>query len=814
MAIASSSFLRKLALLLSFSASTIAQHESFRLVPGLDEVLTQAYHPTRPEGISFTIQDYLAEPWHALNSATHQENQPSVDCATSASGSTKYWYEEIEHNGESSFLSPSYKANYKVFRNVITDYGADNTGQNDASAAIQSAIRDGPSGGPSRDAGSMGSTGQPRIVYLPGGTYSLGAALQIYIGTVIVGDPTNPPVLKAQPGFSGDHMIYAKDPNFVGTTNFYIGMKNVVLDSTALNSSLPIALLDWGVSQATQLSNVAFNMPTSSAHVGLTTQYDYNSNVIMNDLKFTGGDVGMKLSGQQWVFKNIVFSGSKTGVIAGGTDIVFLGCQFSNGETGIDATGTSGSLTVIDSSGSALGNFLISSNSGNAGNSLILENIQNAGNTVTLDGQAIVSGNIVSTWVHGDMYSRGSAQMQRANSQMVTTARATSLLSGNKYFMKPAPTFQEYSASQILNIKNVEGTPVYGDGATDDTANINAILAMSTDCSVIYFPAGTYMVTDTIFVPAGRRIIGDAYASVISAVGAKFQDPAAVRSMIKFGYPGDVGVLQVVDMMFTVGDILPGCKIVEVNIAGSTPGDVGFWNSHIRIGGAVGSKVETKCTTGPDACKAAWGALHLTSTSSVYIENMWGWTADHDLDGTNDQVISTGRGLLVEATAGTWLVGTGFEHHTLYQYNFENAHNVFSTMQQSESAYWQGPGNLLAPAPWQDNTVASDPDFSQCAAEDALCRMGLFERIHGSSNLFLYGGCNWVFFNNGGNCNSTDGKCQKNAIQIKDSSAVYLYGANTKSTINMVLDGNNAIATEAENAGGWGGVIAAYLYSV
>ena len=85
----------------------------------------------------------------------------------------------------------------------------------------------------------------------------------------------------AQPGFSGDHIIYAKDPNFVGTTNFYIGMKNVVLDSTALNSSLSIALLDWGVSQATQLSNVAFNMPTSSAHVGLTTQYDYNSNVIM-----------------------------------------------------------------------------------------------------------------------------------------------------------------------------------------------------------------------------------------------------------------------------------------------------------------------------------------------------------------------------------------------------------------------------------------------------------------------------------------------------------------------------------------------------
>lgn len=37
-------------------------------------------------------------------------------------------------------MSSSYKANYKVFRNVVTDFGADNTGANDASAAIQEAI--------------------------------------------------------------------------------------------------------------------------------------------------------------------------------------------------------------------------------------------------------------------------------------------------------------------------------------------------------------------------------------------------------------------------------------------------------------------------------------------------------------------------------------------------------------------------------------------------------------------------------------------------------------------------------------------------
>ncbi len=268
----------------------------------------------------------------------------------------------------------------------------------------------------------MGTTGQPAIVYLPGGTYLLKHALQLYVGTVLVGDPTNPPVLKAASGFSGDHMIYAKDPNYGGTINFYIGIKNIVLDSTGLDPATSITLLDWTVSQATQLANVQFNMaPNPTSHIGLSTQYDYNSNIIVvsedsvhsmesqtltinkNDLRFNGGNVGMKLNGQQWVFKNIVFSGTNTGVIAGGTDIIFLGCQFNNGHTGIDATGTSGSLTVVDSSASGLEHFVIAGQSDGAGNSLILENVQNTGATVTVDGKPLVSGSIANTWVRGSL---------------------------------------------------------------------------------------------------------------------------------------------------------------------------------------------------------------------------------------------------------------------------------------------------------------------------------------------------------------------------------------------------------------------------
>ena len=130
--------------------------------------------------------------------------------------------------------------------------------------------------------------------------------------------------------------------------------------------------------------------------------------------------------------------------------------------------------------------------------------------------------------------------------------------------------------------------------------------------------------------------------------------------------------------------------------------------------------------------------MHLTASSSAYIENMWGWTADHDLDGGHDQNIATGRGFLVEATSATWLHGTASEHNTLYQYNFNNAANVFIGMQQCETPYWQGTGSSsLAPAPWSTLSSYSDPTFTNCGSGDAQCRMAWFARISGCSNLFF-----------------------------------------------------------------------------
>jgi glucan 1,3-beta-glucosidase len=253
---------------------------------------------------------------------------------------------------------------------------------------------------------------------------------------------------------------------------------------------------------------------------------------------------------------------------------------------------------------------------------------------------------------------------------------------------------------------------------------------------------------------------------------------------------------------------------MEVNLAGVAPGDVAIWNSHFRVGGAMGSTAGD-CYDLSAPCQAAFMHLHIAPSAQVYIENMWGWTADHNLDAGPSEYVSTGRGLLVEATRGTWLVGTAFEHNTLYQYNFAGAENVFVGMQQCETPYWQGIGTAyMAPEPWTVNYTIYDPDFANCAAGDANCRMAWFALVQGGSNLYFYGSGFWTFFNNYGNCQGPSGSCQSNAIGVTNDplpTSMYWYNLNTKSIINVIVEMGTPTATQADNPGSWGAVIGAYL---
>lgn len=125
--------------------------------------------------------------------------------------------------------------------------------------------------------------------------------------------------------------------------------------------------------------------------------------------------------------------------------------------------------------------------------------------------------------------------------------------------------------------------------------------------------------------------------------------------------------------------VAPGAIVMEWNVNSPQQGGAGMWDSHIRyvmcpfplpkylhhhlfrLGGAAGTNLQTNCPSGSDSnsCFAAFMGLHLTTQSNAYLEGTWVWLADHDLDGTEQLTLFSGRGILSESQGPVWLIGTG-----------------------------------------------------------------------------------------------------------------------------------------------------------
>ena len=86
------------------------------------------------------------------------------------------------------------------------------------------------------------------------------------------------------------------------------------------------------------------------------------------------------------------------------------------------------------------------------------------------------------------------------------------------------------------------------------------------------------------------------------------------------------------------------------------------------------------------------------------------------------------------------------------------------------------------------------------------------------ANIFIYGSAFWTFYNGylGGNsgddqrCQST--YCQTNAVDVQNTGALYWFNLNTHASLNMLTSNGSALVTVNNNAGSWGGVVAAFLY--
>lgn len=221
----------------------------------------------------------------------------------------------------------------------------------------------------------------------------------------------------------------------------------------------------------------------------------------------------------------------------------------------------------------------------------------------------------------------------------------------------------------------------------------------------------------------------------------------------------------------------------------------GIWDSHFRVGGAVGSDLRLsdcpKLTGSVNAkCKAASMLLHLTSESSGYFENVWAWVADHDLDqgpNVDSQIdIYSARGILIESQGPTWLYGTASEHNVLYQYQLSGAKDIFLGHMQTESPYFQ-PTPAAAPQPFSPtDNFPQDPTFADCTT--ASCKKSWALRILKSANIFIYSAGLYSFFgeNYDQGCLAQE-NCQKRLVQTSsDTQELWLYNIFTKGAEEII----------------------------
>ena len=480
---------------------------------------------------------------------------------------------------------------------------------------------------------------------------------------------------------------------------------------------------------------------------------------------------------------------------------------------------TVGSVTLLDSSFKNTPVGILTAYNTNfadfSNGSLILENInihnvgtvvQGLGNMTSLGGS--LKSQHIPAWGRGHLYNPDGPY--QFNGMMSPFSRPAGLVdNGNKYYERSKPSYAEHHVSQFLSARSYDAK---GDGVSDDTAALQrAIHAATQTNKILFVDAGTYRVTDTIFIPKDSKIVGESYPVIMSS-GPFFSKMSSPKPVVQVGKAGHIGVVEWSDMIVATQGPQAGAVLIEWNLE-SPSEPSGMWDVHTRIGGFAGShlqlancpvtpailpkanhsngtaasrpsgtsissKIQLPGTARPlaaasigsfsspfysqhnhssspefrnissinDACVGAFMSMHITpSASNLYIENVWLWTADHDLDSTFTNIsIYSGRGLLVESRRGNiWLVGTSVEHHALYQYQFVNTHNVFAGQMQTETAYWQPHPDISSP--FQAVDRLHDPTVREVCKGKGNCD-GLGIRLLDSRDLNLYGVGLYSFF--------------------------------------------------------------------
>lgn len=472
-----------------------------------------------------------------------------------------------------------------------------------------------------------------------------------------------------------------------GATNtFFRQIRNIILDMTKIPANVNARGIHWPTAQTTSLQNVVFNMNAAEGtqHEGLFIES--GSGGFITDLVFNGGNYGFNVGNQQFTTRNLTFNNVNTAINQlwdwGWT---YAGLKINNCRVGLNMSSggpsalTVGSITLFDSeiTNTPIGIVTGRTNSSapDVAGSLYLENVKLNNVGVAVLGpngpylQGFAGSTTINAWADGHRYLPAGPKEVRG--PIAASNRPADLTdSSGSYYARSKP---QYGSEPMSSFFGARDSGCAGDGVTDDTAALNAaIMKAQAEKKILFIDAGYYRVTDTIYIPAGSKIVGEALASIILADGPNFNSINAPEAVVMVARRGEQGAVELSDLIISTKGPQAGAILMEYNLFTSNSEPSGLWDVHTRIGGFAGSDLQSaQCVKTPDVkitesnlqteCIAAYMSIHVTAwASGLYMENNWLWTADHDLDdpsNNNTQItIYAGRGLLIESLQGRiWL---------------------------------------------------------------------------------------------------------------------------------------------------------------
>jgi glucan 1,3-beta-glucosidase len=276
-----------------------------------------------------------------------------------------------------------------------------------------------------------------------------------------------------------------------------------------------------------------------------------------------------------------------------------IGIEMSTPENLGSSTASFGSVTIVDSTFNNVSQAIITvfnctnSQPPTAG-TLVIENSDFTGTGAAVsypNGTVILpGGQFIEQWMQGHTYSAAyqpqlfpdynnqtcyvpNAPQTCVQGSAPTIEKPAGLLTaGNKVYDRAKPAYDDWSLSQFVSAKD---NGCAGDGVQDDTVCLQNLFNNVNWNQIAYIDHGAYIVTDTIFIPKGIRIMGEGWPKIMIKSSPAWDDSSNPVPAFRVGNKGDKGDLEMQDLVFETMGPTPGAILMEWNLEEATQGSAG-----------------------------------------------------------------------------------------------------------------------------------------------------------------------------------------------------------------------------------------------